>query len=121
MTNFIFDCNGKSMTLHGKMIEAKGVNLDTCLVIAGLHRIKDTLIEEMKKCDKTDRIRLHTLYSKIRNVEFWLQDTWGFVRDETWHRHWEVPHCTCLAYKNECYYPHSKFISPHCNVHGDNA
>ena len=119
MEDFYFDCNGKPTRLNGKLIELKGINLETCLVIAGLHRIKDTLKAEMQKCDKDDKPRLHILASKIRDVEFWLQDAWGFPRDENWHESWKVPHCACLSDKNEAYFPYRKFTSPYCPVHGD--
>lgn len=117
--HFNFDCFGEEWTLNGHMIELKGINVDSCEIIAELHREKQFYIGEMKKAEATDVAHLHALYNNIENIEFKMQDKWGFVRDINWHRHWKVPYCGCSIVANKMAYPHHTFYEETCPVHGD--
>jgi len=61
-----------------------------------------------------------TLQNVITNIEFELQDLWGFSRDIRYHKFWELPQCQCPKLDNEDRYPFGHyFINESCPLHGD--
>lgn len=117
--DYTFKYRGKIQILNGKLIEQQKIDVDACHKIADLHRKKMTYLDIMATYECSDKLILHDLYDQVRNIEFLLQDAWGFPRNENWHRHWEVPHCTCPRMDNMDAYPHRGYISGNCVVHGD--
>lgn len=117
--DYTFEYRGKTHVLNGVLIERQGIDVDACHKIADYHREKMTYLEAMSACEHTEKIRLHELYDLIRDIEFLLQDAWGFPRNEDWHRHWEVPNCRCPPLDNMDAYPYCSYISGACPVHGE--
>lgn len=117
--HFKFDCNGVPYLLNGYFIELKGIDKATCETLADLHRQKHSLISDMLGCDRSENVKLHELDNLIGEVEYKLQETWGFTQDDNWHRTWLLPHCECSAAANITAYPCHKIISPKCPVHGE--
>ena len=68
-------------------------------------------LQEMENTSPSDIAKLRTMAYKNKEIEFKLQDAWGFPRNEQKHYWDELPHCTCLY----------KEINPECIVHGDNG
>ena len=59
------------------------------------------LINHMSKLNPIkNKKELIDLYNKWTNYQFTLQDLWKFPRDATFHRDYELPHCTCPKIDN---------------------
>lgn len=116
--HFHFNCNGVPWLLNGYFIELKGIDEATCEIIADLHRQKQSLIADMMACDRSEKTKLHIIAEHISDIEYELQEAWGWVRDDLWHRTWLLPHCECSTTANISAYPHHRFVSPKCPVHG---
>ena len=116
--NYRFDCNGKILYLNGILILRQGLDFADCEAIAELHREKDFLIQAMASFDSTDIKLIRATNDLITDVTFRLQDAWGFPRNKDYHRHWEVPHCSCPFSDNLFGFPHQHFYADDCPVHG---
>lgn len=67
---------------------------------------------------ETDDQDLLQIYDQMyTDVEFELQDLWGFPRNANFHRFWERPKCGCPRMDNEDWYPHRSVISGDCPLH----
>lgn len=84
--------------------------------LAHLDRVKLEL--EMEKCEcKEELIRMNDIWT---DLQFLLQDLWGFTKDARFHRFWDVPGCTCCKLDNEDMYPTGRYIiSSDCKIHGN--
>ena len=61
---------------------------------------------------------LEVINKDWREVQFKLQDAWGFDRDARMHRFWEVPGCKCPKMDNNDSYPSGRYIvSGNCLIH----
>lgn len=116
--HFRYDDNGMPCLLNGYFIDLKGLDEKACELIAELHRERTLYLREMDVCSENDVERLRDLYAKIEETEYKLQDAWGYVRDSSWHKHWEVAHCSCSSSDNQFAYPHHSIIADDCIVHG---
>ena len=64
----------------------------------------------MTKCSD-----IYTLVEASRiwtDIQYKLQDAWGFERDSNYHRFWDLPHCTCPVMDNNDAYP-TKYTMVH--------
>ena len=53
-----------------------------------------------------------------KEIEFLLQEAWGFDRDEKYHKFWEFPNCQCPDMDNRDRYPSEYYvISGECPIH----
>jgi len=86
--------------------------------IKALHEERLELRDMMAQTDSCDDILMiyNALYTEI---EFELQDAWGFGRDIKFHKFWDRPHCACAKMDNEDNYPSGfyYFLSG-CTLHG---
>jgi hypothetical protein len=59
-------------------------------------------------------------YNKLyTDIEFRLQDAWGFPRDANYHRFWRRPKCLCPQYDNDDSYGTGySYITASCPLHG---
>lgn len=105
-------------SLNPRLIEKQNLNSETVLSIVGLHEKKLSVFEEMKATD--DSVKLRELASLITDIEFKLQDLWGFQRNADFHRFWEVPKCICPKLDNEDRWglPVGRYYNKDCPVHG---
>jgi hypothetical protein len=76
--------------------------------------------EKMKKTD--DKSELKELAYTIENIEFMMQEAWGFPKDSNYHTHWfELPKCICPKMDNkDSYGTPYRVIRVDCPVHGKN-
>ncbi len=75
------------------------------------------VIDLMGRCESNDYDSLDKLKEKIIEIDFKLQEIWGFGRDTNWHRFWELPHCTCRD--GECNLgTNMRLINVDCPLHG---
>jgi len=90
-----------------------------------LHKkLNDIFDDELKA--KTKRIEIDNDQIKkwddeIKNIEFELQETWGFELDSKYHRYWfDQPLCTCPKMDNkELIGAEHRLIDCRCPVHGN--
>jgi hypothetical protein len=55
----------------------------------------------------------------LEELEYYLQDLWGFPRNNYYHKFWEYPGCTCPKMDNIDHYPNSQIRNLDCPVHGN--
>lgn len=80
------------------------------------HVLKLTIYDLMK--DTMDAKLLKSLAKDITEIEYELQDLWGFPRDRSFHRFWIAPGCSCPTMDNEDGYPNVSIINVCCRLHG---
>lgn len=67
-----------------------------------------------------DRIKIEELKKKYTEGEFLLQRAWGFTQDESYHRFWDIPGCTCPSMDNADRLGfNEKIFSGSCPIHGN--
>ena len=65
-------------------------------VIVKLHLDKEALFKEFEDYEKLSNEEIHELILEVEDLEFFMQDAWGFPQNKDFHTHWrDVPHCTC--------------------------
>lgn len=84
-----------------------------------LHEIRKSTYKLMESDNKSNP-ELLPIYSEIcKNVEFALQELWGFGANANLHRFWKQPHCLCPRLDNEeSYGSINSCINEFCPVHG---
>ncbi len=85
--------------------------------IEDLHIKRDNLFDKMAKAN--DKEKLKEMDKECREIEFALQDAWGFEREGKFHKFWLRPHCCCPKLDNEDRYPTGYYVmSDNCPLHG---
>ncbi len=70
---------------------------------------------------ETKDVTLLQLYDNMyTEIEFELQDLWGFPRNANYHRFWYRPKCQCPRMDNDDSYPYRHVISGGCEIHWPN-
>ena len=89
-------------------------------LILELHSLRHKYMHAMRKTDVKEQGVLQTLAQYIENVEFQLQEAWGFGRNVNFHSYWyRVPHCTCPKLDNKDSFGTAiRHINENCPVHG---
>lgn len=60
-----------------------------------------------------------TLLDCITDIEYSLQDLWGFPKNSNYHKFWDLPQCKCPKMDNEDRYPGGYYvINGSCPLHG---
>ena len=85
--------------------------------IIALHQERAELEEFMKL--ESDLFVLRQYDKLYTDIEFRLQDAWGFPRDAHYHRFWNRPKCLCPQYDNDDSYGTGySYITAGCPLHG---
>lgn len=98
--------------------ELKEEDLDKIVELHGeLHQVFD----EMEAETPENVTRLRQLAIVVKQLEFDLQDAWGFPKDEDWHSWWfQVPHCRCPNLDNwDLIGTKLRITTQICPVHGE--
>ena len=88
------------------------------------HELNKIFDEELKvktgRRDATNK-QLKKWDNEIKEIEFKLQEAWGFKQDSKYHRYWyDQPLCTCPKMDNkELVGTEHRLIDYRCPVHGD--
>ncbi len=88
-------------------------NLDELKVAHELRLVIEELMGET-----SSNALARSLYADWTIIQFELQRLWNFKENAMYHRHWTLPKCTCPKYDNEDAFPHHKYISGNCVLHG---
>lgn len=108
--------DGKEMMMLNKAL------LDRQNAWGNLEEIKE--VHWLKICiyhllDAETDIELMRSYAKdLEQIEFKLQELWGFEANARYHRFWEYPKCSCPEMDNRDSYPHRSYITDACVLHG---
>lgn len=121
MKEYILNVDGKDiLKLNPRLIEKQNLSEVQCQAIIELHRKKYGKIQQMKAMHPSDTEELRKIVGEITELEFKLQDAWGFDRNQLMHRFWELPHCTCPKLDNEDSYGTEYYIVvKSCPLHGE--
>lgn len=90
--------------------------------IKHLHEVKYLLMVEMDSSNSSGMGSdvLKTYAKLITEVEFKLQDAWGFPRNNDYHRFWDLPGCKCPKMDNDDRWPTGYYvINGDCPIHGN--
>lgn len=109
--NLNFITSRGEFKLNPFLVAQKKLRKSDIAHIVGLHIRKDLLLDEIEETG--DR----GILKKIEEVEYQLQDAWGFTRNSMYHKHWEIPGCSCGPLDNLDAYPYMKYYSGACKLH----
>ncbi len=99
------------------LVEQRNISDEFLERIKKLHLKRFKVKEKMINTD--DHSRLRVLANTIKDLEFELQDLWGFERDYSMHDWFDVPKCTCPKMDNrERKGTDYQIISINCPIHG---
>jgi len=106
-----------SVTLNKGMLDRQNCwdNLDR---IKFLHKFKLVVLRKMRDTDKSDVSGLHRCRDIVTNIEFKLQEAWGFEANANFHQFWKLPHCDCPELDNMDAYPYRSYVNMSCVLHG---
>lgn len=104
--------------LNSRLVEQQNLTEEKINILKNLHIGMHETKEKMKETD--DKSALRELAFTVENLEFMMQEAWGFPKDRNYHSHWlEVPKCTCPKMDNrENYGTKYRVIDGKCPVHG---
>ncbi len=118
--------NNKS--LRELMRETLNENLIRDLKIdqQGIERLTDLYTDKHLLLQKARKLAVEEKYVEIRKlakdlteIEYELQETYGFERNLSWHRFWEIPSCSCPVFDNILQYPSDNYwVNSRCPIHG---
>lgn len=111
-----FMCGGKKIRLNIRLVNRQGLTFGDIALIKSLHKKKAKLFKKMTAETEASKIKAYAKQAK--ELEFLLQEAWGFPKDESFHPWYEVPHCSCAKLDNQDYRGTKyKSISSDCIVH----
>lgn len=117
-SDLVVSYNSTSIELNPTLVARQQLSQDRIDRIKTLHEMKLRAIKLMS--DSDDPAFLRTLGDTVTNLEFLLQDAWGFGRNQIFHAFWTLPKCECPKYDNwERYGAAPGIINCSCPVHGD--
>jgi hypothetical protein len=104
------------LALNSMLIKRQKISDEQLETIKDLH-IQRILIEESftlgSICPKDYR-------EAWKMNQFYLQEAWGFKKDENFHRFWDMKGCSCPHMDNNDSYPTGHYTySSTCPIHGE--
>jgi hypothetical protein len=109
----------KKVCLNQKWIKDKVIDSDGIAKLQEIHAKRIDLFNRIEK--ETDIVKLHEMAQEIDEIDFELQDGWGFGRDKRYHTWWyRLPKCTCPKMDNKDRIGTDlRIISLDCPLHGE--
>lgn len=107
--------------LNRKLIEKQGLTQEQVDAIKALHVQKHDVFKQMTDefehaCDQ-DVMRGYA--KRVEDLEFALQEQWGFTQDKNFHEWYNVPGCACPKMDNaENKGTPYRIITDGCMIHG---
>lgn len=105
-----------SVNLKDELIESKNIDTDT------LTPLYVRLFKVFEKASNTNYLKiLYKCVLEIEEIEFEMQDAWGFKRNRDMHRWWfDNDICTCpKAINFSSRKAGIRHINPTCKLHGE--
>jgi len=111
--------DGRSIFLNRLLIRKQGCTIETVEKLKQVHYERLGVIFKMEETE--DPVALKVLNRSITEIDFKLQELWGFPQDPNYHRWWEVPKCVCPKLDNtDSYGTNYRIIRGDCPVHSLN-
>lgn len=108
--------DGRTIFLNRLLIKRQGCTVETVEKLKQVHYERMGVIKRMEETD--DPVALQVLNKSIIEIDFKLQELWGFPQDPNYHRWWEVPKCKCPKLDNsDNYGTKYRIIRGDCPVH----
>lgn len=107
----------KHQVLNSLLISKQELNDTDVNKINKLHYIKNCFFDIIEK--EYDPNRLKLISKLVTQIEFQLQKLWKFEQDQTFHKFWELPKCSCPKLDNEDLSGTGhRYIDTNCIFHG---
>jgi hypothetical protein len=108
----------KQYYLNEKLCHVQKISDATLYNIVQKHIQKLMIFEQMEETD--DPQTLKDLSNIVTDIEFDLQELWGFPLDINFHRWYDIPKCSCPKMDNsENIGTKYRIISGACPIHGN--
>ena len=121
-SKYLVEYKDRSIKINSSLVKQKKINDETLNKIKELHLSKLKIFDEIENYKietGNDIVILHKLANKLTEIEFQLQELWGFNKDADFHRFWLTPKCICPKMDNEENYGDIySIISDNCPLHG---
>ena len=102
-----------------KLLEERNIDRETAFKIAELHALRNTTILNMHYSNDIEAVKVWL--GKLSNIEFKLQELWGFDKNEDFHRlvgKGHIPKCECPPLDNlDAIGSGSRVYSEDCPLH----
>jgi hypothetical protein len=109
--------NNTRYYINQTLATKQGLSDETIKSIVDKHIDKLKIYEKMESCTEIDKLKQFAY--DVRDIEYDLQELWGFEQNENYHRFWEVPKCTCPVLDNIDRIGTSyQVVSGTCIIHG---
>jgi hypothetical protein len=119
LDEFTYMADGKEYAVNPYFAIQRKASYKTLEKVKSIHV---QLCDLVKKVDEEDdAVKLNKLVDEITELDYQLQDLWGFERDKnfhTWLKKSKRFHCTCPILDNEDMPKDMRFISEDCPLHG---
>lgn len=104
--------------LNLALVKMKGLTQARVDTIKELYIEKLNIFDNMKNTTKPYLLKI--LADIVTQIEFSLQEAWGFEPDINMHRFWTLPNCTCPKIDNEERYSCNVgyYTNADCLIHG---
>jgi len=89
----------RELQINEELIKQKGLSNGTVKAIRELHFLRAATMDLMTQVEN-DTL-LPGLASVIEDLNYQLQDLWGFPRDSNFHEWYGLPKCTCPIMDNQ--------------------
>lgn len=114
---YVYSNEGKGICKINRKLLDKMDAWNNLNLIKEAHRLKYSAYELLKKIEDPDELK--EIDKLISQIEFNLQEFWGFPQNAKYHRFWERPKCTCPKMDNAERWPIGYYvISGDCPLHG---
>ena len=105
--------------INKQLAKHRNLSNETIKDITSCQKYRSNIIALMKSCGDKDNLR--QLYQDWVEIEYKLQELWGFSKDPKRHKFWNLPQCTCPKMDNDDMYPYGMhggyYISEICPMH----
>jgi len=110
----------KDVVLNQKLIEKQKITEEGVIKIKKPHRKKNKLFSKISRwMEEGNDKKIILSAKKLKEIEFKMQDVWGFERDSNKHIHWfQNPACSCPTIDNFESFPFRRLYSGDCILHG---
>ena len=112
----------RAVTLNDRLLKSQDIDNDTTIKLLDGHSRRIEVLDKMDACHEDDVASLKFYATIITNIDFELQELWGFKRNIDMHRWWEIPHCQCPAMDNQdAYGTKYNYYNEMCPIHGEKS
>jgi hypothetical protein len=86
----------KRVGLNSQLAVNQGISVQDIEVLNKLHIYLENVLMFSKKIDVSNKSTLQDIGNHVENIEYIMQDFWGFNRSSAHHTHWtKITHCNC--------------------------